>query len=74
MPHPDSTNHMLSQELFPDALFQEVGLPPAKRFKSTSELSIFPDEVMDYKRKTGMEINTRLTCKSSSLRHRVSQY
>eukprot|EP00439_Symbiodinium_sp_Y106_P072755 s153_g13.t1 len=33
------------QELFPDALFQEVGLPPAKRFKSTSELSIFPDEV-----------------------------
>ncbi|OLP89587.1 Calcium/calmodulin-dependent protein kinase type 1 [Symbiodinium microadriaticum] len=41
------------QELFPDALFLEVGLKPAKRFKSTTELSIFPDEVMDYKRKMG---------------------
>ena len=45
----------LSQEVFPDALFHEVGAsPPAKRLKSTNGLSILQDEVTTYKRKTGL--------------------
>ena len=42
------------QDVFPDALFEEAGMPPPKRLKSSGDLKLRLDEIVEYKRKTGV--------------------